>query len=102
MTPAATSSAAPTAASRRSRGSTTPSSSSSPHDGVPVMTITARAAASEPPVPPAAPYLTTILAGLADGCGLDAEARADYLLQARGVAPAWDRAGLLALDAVRR
>ena len=73
-----------------------------PHDGVPVMTITARAASSEPPVPPAASYLTTILAGLADGCGLDAEARADYLLQARGVAPAWDRAGLLALDAVRR
>jgi hypothetical protein len=71
-------------------------------DGVPMMTITARAAASEPPVPPAAPYLSTILAGLADGCGLDAEARADYLLQARGVAPAWDRAGLLALDAVRR
>ena len=100
--PAATSSAAPTAASRALSRFYDTSSSSSPDDGVPVMTITARAASSEPPVAPAAPYLTTILAGLADGCGLDAEARVDYLLRARGVAPAWDRAGLLALDAVRR
>jgi hypothetical protein len=72
-----------------------------PHDGVPVMTMTARPGSTGPPAAPAAPYLTTILAGLADGCGLDAEARADYLLQARGVVPAWDRAGLLALDSVR-
>ena len=102
MSPAATSSAAPTVASWRSRAFYDTVLELEPDDGVPVMTITARAASSEPPVPPAAPYLTTILAGLADGCGLDAEARVDYLLQARGVAPAWDRAGLLALDAVRR
>jgi hypothetical protein len=73
-----------------------------PHGGVPVMTMTARPGSNGPPVPPAAPYLATILAGLADGCLADAGARADYLLQARGVAPAWDRAGLLALDGARR
>ncbi len=73
-----------------------------PHDGVPVMTMTARPGSTGPPVAPSAPYLATILAGLADGCDLDAAARVDYLLRARGVAPTWDRAALLALDAARR
>jgi hypothetical protein len=72
-----------------------------PHEGVPVMTMTASGSSGEPPVAPSAPYLSTILAGLADGCGLDAAARVDYLLQARGVAPTWDRAALLALDDAR-
>jgi hypothetical protein len=73
-----------------------------PRTGVPVMTMTGRPGATRPPVAPAAAYLATILAGLADGCGLDAEARVGYLLRARGVAPAWDRAALLALDSARR
>jgi hypothetical protein len=72
-----------------------------PHDGVPVMTMTARPGSTGPPVAPSAPYLATILAGLGDGCGLDAGARVDYLLQARGVTPTWDRAALMALDGVR-
>jgi len=70
-----------------------------PHEGVPVMTMTARPGSTGPPVAPSAAYLTTILAGLADGFGLDLEAGVDYLLRARGVAPTWNRAGLLALVA---
>jgi hypothetical protein len=70
-----------------------------PHDGVPVMTMTARTGSTGPPVAPSAAYLTTIFAGLADGFGLDPEAQVDYLLHARGVAPTWNRAGLLALIA---
>jgi hypothetical protein len=70
-----------------------------PYDGVPVLTMTARAAQTGPLVAPSAAYLTTILAGLADGFGLDPEAQVDYLLRAPGVAPTWDRAALLALGA---
>lgn len=73
-----------------------------PYDGVPVMTMTARTGSSGPPVAPSAAYLTTILAGLADGFDLDPDAQVDYLLRARGVAPTWDRAGLLALMAADR
>jgi hypothetical protein len=72
-----------------------------PRDGVPVMTMTARTGSTGPAVAPSAPYLATILAGLADGCGLDAGDRVDYLLRARGVTPTWDRAALLALDGAR-
>ena len=70
-----------------------------PHDGVPVMTMTARTGSTGPPAAPSAAYLTTILAGLADGFGLDPGAQVDYLLKARGVAPTWNRADLLALVA---
>ena len=70
------------------------------YDGVPVVTMTARTAG--PLVAPSEAYLTTILAGLADGFGLDPEAQVDYLLRARGVAPTWDRAALLALVAAGR
>jgi hypothetical protein len=70
-----------------------------PHDGVPVMTMTARTGSTGPPVAPSAAYLTTIFAGLADGFGLDPEGQVDYLLHARGVAPTWNRAELLALIA---
>jgi hypothetical protein len=71
-----------------------------PYDGVPVMTLTARPGSTGPPVAPSAAYLTTILAGLADGFGLDPDARVDYLLDASGVAPTWDRAALMALMAL--
>ena len=70
-----------------------------PYDGLPVITMTARTGSTGPPVAPSAAYLTTILAGLGDGFGLDPEAQVDYLLNARGVAPTWNRAGLLALVA---
>jgi hypothetical protein len=70
-----------------------------PYDGLPVVTMTARTGSTGPPVAPSAAYVATILAGLADGFGLDPEAQVDYLLNARGVAPTWSRAGLLALVA---
>ena len=68
-----------------------------PYDGTPAMTMTARTGSTGTPVAPSAAYLTTILAGLADGFGLDPEAQVEYLLHARGVVPTWNRAGLLAL-----
>jgi hypothetical protein len=61
------------------------------------MTMTARPGSYGPAVAPSAAYLTTILAGLADGFGLDPEGRVDYLLRARGVAPTWERPDLMAL-----
>ena len=67
-------------------------------DGAPRLTL---AAGDPPPTgPPSAAYLRTILAGLGDGFGLTADERADYLLRAAGVGPAWDRTALrdLALD----
>jgi hypothetical protein len=70
-----------------------------PYDGTPVLTMTARPGSTGPLAAPSAAYLTTILAGLADGFGLDPEARVEYLLRARGVAPTWDRARLSALVA---
>lgn len=68
-------------------------------DGAPRLTL---AAGDPPPAgPPSAPYLRTILAGLADGFGLTPDERADYLLRAEGVCPAWDRPALreLAIEA---
>ena len=64
-------------------------------DGAPRLAL---AAAEPPPVAaPRAAYLRAILAGLADGFGLDLDERVDYLLAATGVRPAWDRTSLRAL-----
>jgi hypothetical protein len=64
-------------------------------DGAPRLVLAARCA---PAVrAPAPAYLRTILAGLADGFGMSAEERVDYLLAAPGVRPRWDRSALRAL-----
>jgi hypothetical protein len=61
-------------------------------DGAPRLAL---AATAVPAVrAPAAAYLRTILAGLADGFGLTEEERVDYLLEATGVRPRWDRDAL--------
>lgn len=66
-------------------------------DGAPRLAL---AAAVTPAVrPPAAAYLRTILAGLADGFGLTTDERVDYLLAADGVRPRWDRDAVRALAA---
>lgn len=49
--------------------------------------------------PPSAAYARTMLEGLADGFGLDVEARVAYVAAAAGVAPAWTRARLRGLTA---
>lgn len=49
--------------------------------------------------PPSAAYARTVLEGLADGFGLDADARVAYLAAAAGVTPAWTRARLRSLTA---
>jgi len=64
-------------------------------DGAPRLALAAR---RPPPAgPPSAAYLRPILAGLADGFGLSAEERVDYLLTAAGVRPRWDGDALRAL-----
>lgn len=64
-------------------------------DGAPRLAL---AATTTPAVrAPAAAYLRTILAGLADGFGLTEGERVDYLLEATGVRPQWDRDALRAL-----
>jgi hypothetical protein len=69
-------------------------------DGLPMFAITSLQDLN--PRPPSAPYLRTMLDGLGETFGWTADERADYLLRAPGVAPAWSAARLVGLcDASR-
>lgn len=65
------------------------------HDGHPMLCLTSQRALD--PAPPSAPYLRTILVGLREAFGWTALECADYLLRARGVAPAWSQVRIGAL-----
>lgn len=70
-------------------------------DGMPMFTITSLQ--DLVPNPPSASYLRTVLEGLGESFGWTPQERAQYLLRAPGVAPAWtaDRlAELCRVDAV--
>jgi hypothetical protein len=61
-------------------------------DGQRLLTLTS---SREHPVnPPSAAYVRTMLDGLADGFGMDAEARVSYLAAIDGVRPRWTLDGL--------
>jgi hypothetical protein len=64
-------------------------------DGLPMFTITC-SSKLEPTVP-SAPYLRTMLDGLAETFGGTAQERAYYLLRAPGVAPTWTSSQLVDL-----
>jgi hypothetical protein len=64
--------------------------------GWPALTITSLDCAE--PVAPAAPYLWTIASGLAEAFAWTADGVADYLLAAPGVAGAWTRDRIVALQ----
>ena len=64
-------------------------------DGLPVFTITSLQDLE--PAAPSAPYLNTMLEGLHQAYGWTPRERADYLLRARGVRPAWNAAALVEL-----
>jgi hypothetical protein len=64
-------------------------------DGLPMFTITSLEDLE--PVPPTAPYLRTVLAGLGETFGWTAAERVNYLLRAHGVAPAWTARSLVEL-----
>lgn len=64
-------------------------------DGLPMFTFTSLQ--NLEPTPPSAPYLRTMLDGLAEAFGWTAEQRVQYLLRAQGVNPAWTASGLRAL-----
>jgi hypothetical protein len=68
------------------------------HDGVPILSFTS--AQPRDPAPPSAPYLRTILRGLAQTFGWSPASSAEYLVAAPGVAPTWsaDRLARLAED----
>ncbi len=63
--------------------------------GVPMLTITCSRKLE--PAPPSASYLRTMLDGLAEAFGGTAEERANYLLAAPGVRPAWTASQLVDL-----
>jgi hypothetical protein len=64
-------------------------------DGLPMMTITSLQ--NLEPTTPSAPYLRTMLDGLGEAFGWTADERADYLLRAPGVTPAWGAGRLVEL-----
>jgi hypothetical protein len=64
-------------------------------DGLPMFTITSLEELE--PTPPTAAYLRTVLAGLSETFSWTADERANYLLRAPGVAPAWTARSLVAL-----
>jgi hypothetical protein len=66
-------------------------------DGVSMFTITSLQ--NLEPTTPSAPYLQTMLDGLGEAFGWTADERADYLLRAPGVTPAWSAGRLVELCA---
>jgi hypothetical protein len=64
-------------------------------DGLPMFTITSLQDLE--PTAPSAPYLRAMLAGLGEAFGWTAKRRAQYLLRAPGVTPAWSASRLVAL-----
>jgi len=64
-------------------------------DGVSMFTITSLQ--NLEPTTPSAPYLRTMLDGLGEAFGWTADERADYLLRAPGVTPAWSASRLVEL-----
>lgn len=64
-------------------------------DGVPMFTITSSSKLE--PTAPSAPYLRTMLDGLAETFDGTAQQRADYLLAAPGVTPTWTTSQLMDL-----
>jgi hypothetical protein len=64
-------------------------------EGIPILSFTS--ARPGETAAPSAPYLRTILQGLAETFGWSPEEAAAYLLQAPGVAPAWSREDLVRL-----
>jgi hypothetical protein len=66
-------------------------------DGIPMFTITSLRTTG--PATPSAPYLRVVLDGLGEAFGWTAQRRADYLLRASGVAPAWNADRLVELCA---
>jgi hypothetical protein len=64
-------------------------------DGLPMFTITSLQ--NLEPTAPSAPYLRNMLDGLGEAFGWTADERADYLLRAPGVTPAWSASRLVEL-----
>jgi hypothetical protein len=64
-------------------------------DGLPMFTITSLQHLE--PTAPSAPYLRNMLDGLGEAFGWTADERADYLLRAPGVTPAWSASRLVEL-----
>jgi hypothetical protein len=64
-------------------------------DGLPMFTITSLQ--NLEPTAPSAAYLRTMLDGLGEAFGWTADERADYLLRAPGVTPAWSACRLVEL-----
>lgn len=56
--------------------------------------VTLTSSRDHPANPPTAAYLRTMLAGLADGFGLDPDERVAYLARIDGVSPTWTRGSL--------